>query len=72
MPLWDWKSSDWTSRLTTIQLTVAEYFRDEEGQDGMFVTMGAMVGLVFVGIWLTLGFSASFHRQHLPFHPGWC
>jgi F0F1-type ATP synthase beta subunit len=50
------------ARVALTGLTVAEYFRDEEGQDGMCIR-----GLQSCLLFLT-NRSASLHRQHFPFH----
>lgn len=55
------------ARVALTGLTVAEYFRDEEGQDGMYKYPTVANQLRAS---LTLGFSASLHRQHFPLHSG--
>lgn len=53
------------ARVALTGLTVAEYFRDEEGQDGMddFPCRVCPCSLTLR--------SASLHRQHFPIHSSW-
>src|SRR6266852_6065511 len=49
------------ARVALTGLTVAEYFRDEEGQDGKLSAVRSLDDANFR--------SVALHRQHFPFHP---
>lgn len=54
------------ARVALTGLTVAEYFRDQEGQDGeLHLSWTGSFGAS------NRNASAAFHRQHFPFHPSW-
>ena len=55
------------ARVALTGLTVAEYFRDQEGQDGEFSSTHAETCACSEA---NQRASAAFHRQHFPIHPG--
>lgn len=52
------------ARVALTGLTVAEYFRDEEGQDGQFQ-------FHILGYLLLTFSSAALYRQHFQIYAGW-
>lgn len=54
------------ARVALTGLTVAEYFRDEEGQDGVCLPNSRNTNTSS-----DVENSTTFHRQYFPIHAGW-